>query len=475
MIGLHMNLELDRILSDIQRDVTPSPEDRSRVNDLVKKLMKRLQKAAETAGVDTEVRLEGSIAKDTWLKESPDIDLFLLVPPTTPREALGTSYLKIAKEATYDAEQFMRFAEHPYLEAILDGIRINIVPCFQVAKGKWISATDRTPFHTEYVKPLLGEELRKEVRVLKQFMNGIGVYGAEIKVGGFSGYLCELLILYYHSFKNVLKAATDWKEKVLIDIEKHYEEDQVNQIFNEPLIIVDPVDKNRNAASAVRPHALSVFIAASQKFLEDPKRSFFYSPKIEPFSSNELLESFQKRGTSLIFVMFEGMNVVPDILWGQLYKSQKALGKLVASYGFQIIRDAVWSNEKSLNSFIIELENGVLSNVEKHLGPPLNKREDCKSFLKKHTKSVRSLSGPILEFGRWIVYTARKFTVAKTLIEAKLKDGGSEVGMAEYVSYSLINSMLVLVNEEILPIYTDNPEFASFLTDYIRGKPKWLT
>ena len=31
-------------------------------------------------------------------------------------------------------------------------------------------------------------------------MQGIGVYGAEIKVGGFSGYLCELLVMKYGGF-----------------------------------------------------------------------------------------------------------------------------------------------------------------------------------------------------------------------------------------------------------------------------------
>ena len=169
------------------------------------------------------------------------------------------------------------------------------------------------------------------------------------------------------------------------------------------------------------------------------------------------------------------MNVVPDVLWGQLFKSQKALRKLVISQGFQVIRDATWSNGKSLNFFIIELQNGILSNIEKHLGPPLNKREDCKSFLKKHAKSPLTLSGPMIESGRWIVYTIRKFTAAKTLLKAKLKDGGSKVGTAEFVSRSLKNSMQVFVNEEILPIYAEDPDFASFLTDYIRGKPKWLT
>jgi len=172
--------------------------------------------------------------------------------------------------------------------------------------------------------------------------------------------------------------------------------------------------------------------------------------------------------------MSESMNVVPDILWGQLYKSQKALRKLVNSQGFQIIQDTVWSNEKSINSFIIELENNVLPSLEKHLGPPLQKREDCKSFLEKHTQSIHTLSGPTVESGRWVVYTTRKFTEVKNLLEVKLKDGGSDVGMAEHVSHSLKNSLIVLTNEEILPIYVKNSDFAGFLTDYLRGNPKWL-
>ena len=44
-------------------------------------------------------------------------------------------------------------------------------------------------------------------------MKGVGVYGAEIRVGGFSGYLCELLTLSFGSFTDILKAVSDWKEK----------------------------------------------------------------------------------------------------------------------------------------------------------------------------------------------------------------------------------------------------------------------
>ena len=472
-----MTSKFERILSEVRRRTTPNSEERNHIRMLAERLRNRLEEEAERAGVEVEVRVEGSIAKDTWLRESPDIDVFMLVSPSVLRETFGTLYLKIAKEATKDAKQVERFAEHPYLEAFLDGTRVNIVPCYQVKKGEWMSATDRTPFHTEYVKPLLTEELRGEVRLLKQFMKGIDTYGAEIKVGGFSGYICELLILYYNSFRKVLEAASNWNARQFIDLEGYYEgeEDWLKLGFVEPLVIVDPVDKERNAASAVRQDPLSVFKAASRMFLEAPSKRFFFPPETEPLTSHELLESLRKRGTSFIFVKFGRVDAVPDVLWGQLYKSQKSLRRLVSHYEFNIVRDVVWSDERSPNFFLIELERRDLPSLKKHLGPPLDKKEDCRSFLKKHAGSARTLSGPRIERGRWVVSTTREYTAAEKLLEMSLKDGGRKVGVAEHISRAIVNDLKILVDEEILPDYLRNPDFARFLTDYIRGKPKWLT
>jgi len=99
------------------------------------------------------------VAKDTWLSEEPEIDIFMRVPKIILRKSLGEVCLKIARQATEGLEQIERFAEHPYLEAIVDYVRVNIVPCYQTERGEWLSATDRTPFHTEYVKERLNEQM----------------------------------------------------------------------------------------------------------------------------------------------------------------------------------------------------------------------------------------------------------------------------------------------------------------------------
>ena len=119
-------------------------------------------------------------------------------------------------------EQIERFAEHPYLQLIVEGYRVDIVPCYNAKPGEWQSATDRTPYHTDYIKKHLDAGLRGEVRLLKRFMQGTGVYGAEIKVGGFSGYLCELLIMKYGSFAGTMEAFAHYNKRVVVDIENYY-------------------------------------------------------------------------------------------------------------------------------------------------------------------------------------------------------------------------------------------------------------
>jgi tRNA nucleotidyltransferase (CCA-adding enzyme) len=471
-----MASNLEKVLATVKRKTSPSEKETKKVQSLAVTLVERVKTSARRKGIEAQVRVEGSVAKDTWLRGEPDIDIFMRVPTSTPREAFGTICLNIAKEATKDSEQIERFAEHPYLEAIVNSTRVNIVPCYETEPGNWISATDRTPYHTDYVKPKLDERLKAEVRLLKRFMKGTGVYGAEIKVGGFSGYLSELLTLYYGSFVDVLKSAASWRHPWIIDYQNHYRgrESEVPKIFEEPLIVIDPIDKGRNVASAVRKQRLDEFIAVSRVFLKEPSLKFFYPNETRPFKKENLLSAIRKRGTALVFIQFGKTEAVPDILWGQLYRTHRSLRKTLIQSDFNVLRSTVWSDEQNLNVFLFEIESRLLPVVKKHLGPPIDKRIECENFLRKHIKSATTVSGPYVEDGRWIVEINRKHTDIVELFTEKLKDGGRQVGVAELVSKALANSMKIRVNEEIMRTYLSNNGFAKFLTEHINGKPKWL-
>jgi tRNA nucleotidyltransferase (CCA-adding enzyme) len=468
--------KLNAIHKEIVKKITPTQADRAKITALAKELQRKVALACEEQGVKAAVRVEGSVAKDTWLREEPEIDVFMRLPTTIPRRSLGEISLKIARKATEGAKQVERFAEHPYLEAFIGNVRVNIVPCYDVKRGEWLSATDRTPFHTDYVQKSLNKALRDEVRLLKKFLQGINAYGAEIKTGGFSGYLCELLILHHKSLIETLRAFTAYTQRVAIDIEGYYagREKELKRVFPEPLVIVDPVDEARNVASAVQSQKLYALVGAARAFLKAPNAKFFYPPKINVLSADALASKLENRGSALLFLTLGNIEAVPDVLWGQLYKTQRALRKLVELNDFKVLRDAVWSNEKTLSVFAFELEQHVLPSVKKHLGPPLKREKECDNFLSKYARNDGVVSGPYIEDGRWVVELQRKFTDVVELLREKLQDGGRNIGVAELISQTFRKKLEVLVNSEVVEVYRGNREFAEFLTDFLSGKPFWL-
>jgi len=43
------------------------------------------------------------------------------------------------------------------------------------------------------------------------------------------------------------------------------------------------------------------------------------------------------------------------------------------------------------------------------------------------------------------------------------------------ISKAFSSSLKILTNEEILDLYSENLDFASFFTEYLIGKPRWLS
>ncbi|HDN62708.1 MAG TPA: CCA tRNA nucleotidyltransferase [Candidatus Bathyarchaeota archaeon] len=468
-------MDLETLCKEIALMETPSREEEKRVLTFAEEIRGRVSRALESEGIEALVSLEGSLAKGTWLRNEPEIDIFIQLPTSYPRESLGKTILPIVKKSLNEFRSLERYAEHPYLELYAEDLRLNVVPCYRVRKGEWISATDRTPYHTEYVKSRLDDKLRRDVRLLKRFMKGIGVYGAEIKVGGFSGYLCELLTIYYGSFIDTLSAASNWKRTEFIDLEKHYADvKEAIKFFGSPLIVVDPVDKLRNVASSVRSEKKSLFTVAARAFLQNPKREFFYPKRVVPYDLPRLKSNVLKRGSAIIFIKFTKPNLVPDVLWGQLYKASRAVSSTLDRHGFKTLRKAVWSDEDKNHVLIFEIENMNLPPIKRHLGPPVFEAEDSKRFLTKHLNSESTLSGPTVEGDRWVVYTQRRYLDPVDLLEDKLKDGGRSIGVPEDLTEAMKDSREILVNMEVSTFYSSNPKFAEFLTDFITGRPRWL-
>src|SRR5208337_5425101 len=192
-----------------------------------------------------------------------------------------------------------KYAEHPYINAVIDDVDVDLVPCYNVASAERIqSAVDRTPFHTRYITDKING-LIDDVLLLKRFAKAGGIYGSDGMTEGFSGYLCELLVLRYGGFTPLLQAASEWRLHTLIDQEDHGAKE-----FSEPLIVIDPVDPRRNVAAAVSLDRMAEFVEIARGYREAPSEKFFILPKEHPCSRDDLCEMLAMRGTALYAVTF---------------------------------------------------------------------------------------------------------------------------------------------------------------------------
>lgn len=394
--------------SDVLKSIRPTAAQDRKVMAIVEELSEMALVEARKVKVHIELMLVGSVAKGTHLKD-PDIDLFMLFPESTELEQLKEAGLEIGRRVLGGREHY---AQHPYVRGTYKGFQVDLVPCFRIRDTRAkMSAVDRTPFHTEFVKKNLKKGAADEVRLLKMFMKGIECYGAEAKVQGFSGYLCELLIMRFGSFRAVLESARDWKAGEALELPGY-----PGKEFPEPLTFVDPVDSSRNVASAVAPETLLRLILASREYLASPSLKFFFSAERGVWDAPRIRKVAGRRLDNLLSVTFPKLDLIDDVVYPQLRKSLAAISALLERAEFSIEKTSIHVDDAM--HLLVELVSISLPKSRKHRGPPVNS-ENVNEFLAKW--NTLGISAPYIESGRWYVMTKREFERADDLVKARLK------------------------------------------------------
>ncbi|MCL4435816.1 MAG: CCA tRNA nucleotidyltransferase [Thaumarchaeota archaeon] len=432
---------LDEVIGKAGRLVEPTRREENDVRRVAEELRRRVEEAAKDAEGAVSVELGGSYAKGTWLKGFVDIDIFVKFSTGLSKKRLEEVGIEIGRISLEGHRWFLRYSEHPYVEGVMDGIKVNVVACYNVAEGRWQSAADRSPYHTKLILSRFDDRMRSEVRLLKRFMRGTGLYGAEIRTQGFSGYVCEVLILKYGSFRGVLEAASKFREGEFISIKEVGEE--VKKLVRTPLIILDPVDPARNLGAAISLEKAASLVLASKAFLEDPRIVFFTGR--ESGDIHRRLERSPLLGSVLVAVFRHEPRMV-DILWGQLKRSERKLAGQLSKAGFNVLRSASVSDEGGSSGFVFLLESLELPKAQVKIGPKVEMGQDVETFLKRNQKRMK-----ILWVGRdWRVYGLgeRRYYWAAELLEALLAGKVSGSGVAPGLKREVEASSKILLGSE---------------------------
>ena len=359
------------IISKISKTVIPSKtieQSKEQIANLAYSLVeKEIEKYTEVIGLE----FGGSFAKGTWLAKDADIDIFIRFKKNTSEE----KFEKISKRIGFDALKkhfpYVRYSQHPYVEAKIKNTKINVVPFYDVKIGEWKSAADRSPFHTKFMEKSLTPKMRNEVKVLKIFLKSNGIYGAEIAKQGFSGYISEVLILEFGNFENLIKSISKIEEKHIIG--------KTSKKFETSIIVIDPIDSNRNLAAAISDENIGKFILISRAFKQNPSLEFFKKQK------SKISKIYWD---NLLVIKFDYEVRSPDIIWGQIKRATSTLAIQLELGGFTVLRSKSHTDELKEAYLLFFLESTKISQLYQKNGPEFFRADSSKSFISKNLRNT---------------------------------------------------------------------------------------
>ena len=390
-------------ISAISKKVTPTKTIQTAKEKISKTAFDLVEKEVKKFPEIIGIEFGGSFAKGTWLSKDADIDIFVRFKKTTSEEKFEKISRKVGFDSLKKYSPYVRYSEHPYVEAKIKDTKINIVPFYDITDGKWKSSADRSPHHTKFMKKNLTPKMKNDVRVLKQFLKSQEIYGAEIAKQGFSGYVSEVLILNYGSFENTIKSISKINEGETIG--------NTVKKFSTPIVIIDPIDKNRNLAAAISEENIGKFILACRAFGEKPTGEFF---------NHKRLQAANKYWDNLLTVKFDFKPRSPDIIWGQIKRATSSLATQLELAGFEVLRSNAYTDQKKEAALFFLLSTTEITSTYIKRGPEFFREESSSSFIAKNQKSSEMMW--IGEDKKIVSLEKRKYTKADKFITKFLKE-----------------------------------------------------
>ncbi|HKZ49496.1 MAG TPA: CCA tRNA nucleotidyltransferase [Candidatus Nanoarchaeia archaeon] len=410
-------MTLAAVLKDAKELAVPTADETKRVNSLVKEVISKVSREISRQRLSAKIVVGGSVAKGTWLPGVSDMDFFIIFNYSKfsgKSKTLSNVAEPVLLKAFRKADKL--HGSRDYFSVDYKGYALEFVPVLDISKGKEAkNITDFSPLHVSWVQK--HAKKKDDIRLVKQFMKAAKVYGAESYIAGFSGHVVDILVAHYGGFEKLLKAAKKWRDNEFIDPAKHYRnKGESLKVLNAskiagPMILIDPIEKNRNAAAALGKENYDKFRKVAKKFLKNPNLDFFD----EKFVTVEYLkERAGKR--SLIVFEIKTPSGKPDIVGARMKHIFELLEKNFLAEDFSP-KEIGWEFNNTA-MFWFYFDKKPLSKTKLHWGPPAKLAEEHIAGFKKAWKGHKITK----KKGRYAVEIKRQYLLPKELAKALAKE-----------------------------------------------------
>ena len=448
--------KINSILDKIRKKVRPDMS----IMSFIDKKVERINSVIAKNSTHAECVKGGSIAKETFLKNDHDVDLFIRFNSEYRGKDISGVAEKILLDAGFKTSRihgsrdYFQFNEKIKINKTNKVNKINktnkvnkingdividyeVIPVLKIHSSNYANAenvTDLSPEHVTWVKSYTDKnpELIDDVRLVKQFCKANNIYGAESYINGFSGHILDILVIHYGSFLNLIKkfASMEIDDKpIVIDHEKNLQDPlaQLNKSKISPLIIIDPIQKDRNAAAALNKEKLKLFVESCKKFIENPDENLFEIKKfdlkeniafaLKNLKSKTQTESKSRIKSKILILNVKTLDGSKDVVGTKVLKAYEDILKHLSLEGFSVLHSG-WNFDFDSRSAVIYVifPDDKLSEYLEREGPPLSSLNDSEKFRNAHSNEKTFIKN-----GRIYAVIKRKYLNPEDFLKNFLK------------------------------------------------------
>jgi len=167
-----------------------------------------------------------------------------------------------------------------------------------------------------------------------------------------------------------------------------------------PLIVVDPIQPERNASAALGYDAFETFIKKAKEFLRKPSEKAFEkkTPTKDNFKDAVIIDVVPQKGKR-------------DVIGAKIMKAHDAIKRELENHEFKV-KDSGWVWDRE--TFIWFKVNEELDSYTIFEGPPLKFKEHCDAFKKAHKNTFE-------KNGRLFAKVKRDYVNVRHLIKDVIK------------------------------------------------------
>ena len=148
------------------------------------------------------------------------------------------------------------------------------------------------------------------------------------------------------------------------------------------MIVIDPILKTRNAASALSYEKFAIFKKKAKAFLKNPDKSYFEEKQI-----GKTYLKLKYKNQNLFILSIKAKNGKRDVIGSKILKAFKYMKSELKKRSFSVKESGWYWNKKNHALFWFIFNKIKLPEKMTIEGPPIEMKAACENFKKKYKKT----------------------------------------------------------------------------------------